>query len=136
MQHTGKVLKTSGKTATVLLEKQTECGSCKACGARVNASYKIRAVNTVSAKPGDKVEVNLNSRGEKAAPFLAYVLPLIFGAGGLLIGKALKNELLMFLFFCAMLVLSFAVLRVIDGKLLKKKDAFTEIIQIIDTNKE
>ena len=92
MKEYGRVVETKGDVAMVKFIRTSACGRCHACGMLSTQSEIVVAVpNTLGAKPGDRVAVNIRMQKALGASALAYVFPLfmlILGAffGWLLAG--------------------------------------------------
>jgi len=90
MYETAKVIELKGSLAAILVDAATACGGCTShsCTSRASRCDKtFLVVNTVNAKPGDKVEVALSSFSFLASAFLVYLVPVValiigFAAGG------------------------------------------------------
>ena len=90
MTRIGVVLETSGPEAQVSMSPQGSCEGCSdqgACGMLGtppgSRNQLITARNTVGAKTGDAVEIDLPRHGELKLSFLVWVVPLIGLIGGL-----------------------------------------------------
>lgn len=73
----GKVLSTDGICAEVMITRGSMCGdSCSNCGMCENKGTKITAKNSIGAKKGDSVSLEVStSKGLKAA-LLVYLIPV------------------------------------------------------------
>ncbi len=78
MKETGKVIQATEETATVRLTRQSACGgNCASCGACPYQTAEVTVTNTLGAKPGDTIEIELNTKKVYQAAFLVYILPLV-----------------------------------------------------------
>ncbi len=78
MKETGKVIQATGKTATVQLTRRSACGgNCASCGVCPYQTTEMTLANTLGARPGDTVEIELNTNKVYQAAFLVYILPLV-----------------------------------------------------------
>ncbi len=60
------------------MKKHSACGDCGACQhGRENMEINIVAINDIGAKPGDFVEVNMETQNVMGAAFIIYVIPLL-----------------------------------------------------------
>ena len=132
MKERAEVLKTDKNIATVKIERNSECASCKMCGFKKDSAFvKVRATNNIGAKKGDSVIIELQKDNRLAASFLVYIVPLFFAFAGLLIGKFTGSEVWAFFLCLIMLVLGYIIIAFIDKKLSQKKGYSPEIVQII-----
>ena len=83
-QEQGIVLETEGSTAKVRVGRHEECGSCGACGGAKHVV--VEAANPVDAKAGDKVRFEFREENVLTGAFVVFILPLLFGAVGAVIG--------------------------------------------------
>ena len=82
MIESGVVRKIDKNLAWVTMVKGEHCAGCNACSAFGEGSVELIALNETNAKPGDRVEVEINPRQvvkHSAIVFLLPVLSLIFG---------------------------------------------------------
>ncbi|MBQ7793118.1 MAG: SoxR reducing system RseC family protein [Clostridia bacterium] len=71
------IVKTAGNMAEVSIIRETACGeNCANCGGCVAGETVIRAENTVGAKVGDKVVLEIPDRAALGAASIAYILPI------------------------------------------------------------
>ena len=90
MRQTGYVVADAGGFARVAIGEHLECRKCGACLATVGKKRReIKAENGIGAGVGDKVEVETAPGFMVAAAFLLYILPIVAGAAGALIGYTL-----------------------------------------------
>jgi len=83
MKEIGKILEINDQTAKILIARHTACGDCGACQVgRENLNMILSAENTVGGKPGDTVEIELQTENFLFASFIMYGIPLL----GLIIG--------------------------------------------------
>ena len=86
MCQTGKVIAVSGQTAVVRFVRGDACGRCNACfhlGAK-EAEIEIR--NTIGARVGDEVSIELKGGSMLKASVIMYGAPLAGLLAGVLIG--------------------------------------------------
>jgi sigma-E factor negative regulatory protein RseC len=112
--------------AVVLAAAGSGCESCKAAGeCKAGDGGRILEVdNTVSARPGQMVELNVESGAFLKASFVVYMVPVIFlfiGAAlgdriGPMISGAVPKDAWQAGLGVLFLALSIAVLRLIDKK--------------------
>ena len=94
------VISTDGKTALVRSSGASGCSSCgesKGCGTRSlmavfgNKSSLLKIQNTVGARTGDRVEIEIEHSKIIKMAALSYLLPLLGLIGGGAIGNALQS---------------------------------------------
>ena len=92
---TGVVSRLDGAYAWVDVAAMPGCGNCKtqeACGSGLlglsAASRQFRLLNTTGVRAGDAVTVALPDGGVFRAALLAYLMPLLLGLGGAVLGMA------------------------------------------------
>lgn len=90
MIESGVVNKIDKKLAWVTMIKGEQCAGCTACKAFGEGSFEIIALNEQGAKPGDKVEVEINPRQVIKYSTIVFLLPVL----GLIIGYFLGNSFL------------------------------------------
>lgn len=77
MQIEGTVRKTDEKVAYIVIKRESACGeNCANCGG-CKKMNEITADNTLGAKPGDTVVVEMSDSRVLSAAFMVYMLPLI-----------------------------------------------------------
>ncbi len=72
--------------ATVKLVRDKKCQGCHACDLFGDGSASIRAVNSIGAKPGDIVEVNIGSDKVLFSSFIVFLLPILLMIAGYVVG--------------------------------------------------
>ncbi len=88
MKQDGIIISTEENRAKVMLQRQSSCGDCKACRfGSDDMSMEIDAINSINAKVGDHVKVNMDHQNFLSAAFIAYALPLFALIGGIFIGN-------------------------------------------------
>ena len=128
-----EVIDVNGDEATVYLKRHTACGDCGKCMvAKQNLDMTATVKNSLGAKVGDKVSVEMELRGLLGASFIMYGVPLAAFFIGLLLGfNVLSPALGMEANFCAFLtglvLISLAYLFI---KLLDRRGAFRERYQL------
>ena len=136
MQEQGKVVSVNGKIATVEVDKKDECSKCGMClfpkGA--DGAY-FHAENTLGAKDGDIVQIELGSNGNLIGAILVFLVPLILiGLSALITYLIIKNEIYMLILGVGSVVVWYVILAFIDKKIGKSKTFSPKIIKIIEKN--
>ena len=92
MKQSGIIISVNDDRAKVMLQRQTACGDCKACKlGSEDAKIEVDAINSVNAKIGDHVEIDIEHQSFLSAAFIMYLLPLFALIGGIFIGNAILN---------------------------------------------
>ena len=92
MYENAKVIELKGPLAAILVDATTACEGCTShsCTSRASRCDKtFLVVNTIKAKPGDKVEVAMSSFSFLASAFLVYLVPVVALIIGFAAGKKL-----------------------------------------------
>ena len=84
--HIGIVTEINGKDAKVRFLRGSACAHCGACLTVGSSEMEITLQNTLGAKPGDRVKVDLSPKRMVQASLLAYAVPLALLIAGVLIG--------------------------------------------------
>ena len=70
----------------VSMKRRSACGSCWACGMTESGEMTLKLENTVGARKGDTVEIELNDNLILKGAFIIYIIPLAGLMAGLAIG--------------------------------------------------
>jgi len=94
MRQCGVIMSTDGDRAKVVMQRQSACGDCKGCRwGEDDASMEIEAINSINAKIGDRVEIDMEHQNVLAAAFIAYMIPLITLIAGVILGSVLLDKI-------------------------------------------
>ncbi len=135
MLRTGVVQEVQGEQLTIIFERPEACEKCGQCDGGRHA-HKIQLAGT--AKPGDRVTVEMPESRVVGASLLAYVVPLCLLLLGLLVADPLYARFTppmpadIFALLCAAfgLLVSFAYLRIVDRRVRGKKRWTPQIVTI------
>ena len=83
-QQEGMVLEVSGRMAKVKTSRHNDCENCGACPG--NSAMVLDARNSIGAKPGQRVLVEIKEINMLKAAFTVYILPLIAAFAGAIVG--------------------------------------------------
>ena len=125
MKEIGIVSSIQGNKAKVSIQRSAACGDCGACQVgKEKMTMEAVVVNTVDAKTGDRVEVEMAFKNVMKASFIAYGIPLIMFVLGSVIGtlytstvlKDLENPLLSFVLGLVFMAFSYIIIKLLDKK--------------------
>lgn len=85
MEEEGRVIKIEGDLAQVEIEKKSTCRACGLCSMRGKNTMIAEAENTIGAKVGERVRIEILSSVILKGALLFYILPLV----ALILGMAL-----------------------------------------------
>lgn len=87
MKEIGKVVKAEGDQVTIFIKRGTACGSCGNCQVgREKLEMFLTTENSVGAKVGDEVEIELENINVMTATAIAYGFPLLALMLGIFLG--------------------------------------------------
>ena len=135
-QEQGIVLSVEGELAKVKVGRHEECGACGACGGA--QQVVVEAVNPVGAQPGQRVSFTLREENVLTGAFVVFILPLLFGALGAVIGHfiapmldangSLPYVLGALIFF----LLALGLVKKFDKRAAQKQESKPVIVAVID----
>ncbi len=133
--HIGVVFALDGENAKVRFLRGAACAHCGACLTAGDNEMEITLPNTLGAKVGDRVSVDLSPKRVVQASLLAYAVPLVLLIGGVLIGSRISDwvGLALGVGACG---LSYLILRVVDKRIRNKKSFQPNMESIIDSCEE
>ena len=85
--HIGIVTSVKGGTAQIHFLRGSACAHCGACLTVGETEMEVTLPNTLGAKEGDRVAVDLSPKRVVQASLLAYAVPLVLLIAGVLIGS-------------------------------------------------
>lgn len=139
-QEQGIVLETDGQRAKVKVGRHEECGSCGACGGAQNVV--IEATNSLGAEAGQRVRFEFREEKVLTGAFVVFILPLIFGGIGAVIGHfvaplldangSLPYVLGALIFF----LIALGLVRKFDQRAAKDQAAKPVIVEILDNHQQ
>ena len=126
MEQVGIVVKVDNDYIDILATRESACGSdCSTCQAKCSESkpFSLHVPNTINAKIGDRVSIEMNTKAVIGYMLLVYGLPcLFFILGTLLTFSVLKGriksniELYSFLAGLILMAISYIIVKKIDSK--------------------
>lgn len=118
--------------ATIKFSRKMACEHCKMCFKPKDENFvQIRVKNTLDAKTGEKVSVSMGTQVVLLSSFLVYIIPVVAVALTLILTQKL-DEIISFLLAVVSLIISFAIISVIDKQIKTKKDYLPKMVAIIE----
>lgn len=133
--HIGIVTELVGRDAKVRFLRSSACAHCGACLTVGSSEMEITLPNTLGAKPGDRVAVDLSPKRMVQASLLAYAVPLALLIAGVLIGSRYADwaGLVLGVGACG---IGYLILRVVEIRSRKKKSFQPRMERILDDGEE
>lgn len=141
MKEIGEIIELEGNQAIVRIQRSSACGKCGACkfGASRDGML-LSTYNHLNGKPGDFVEIELESSSIVKASIIVYLIPLLGLIIGVVVGYFLAgffnldSGLLGAIGGILFTALTFLGIKAIDP-LLKEKDTYSpKMVSIINQN--
>ena len=120
--HIGLVTSIRDGNAQIHFLRGSACAHCGACLTVGESEMEISLPNTLGAKVGDHVVVDLSPKRVVQASLLAYAVPLVLLIGGVLLGSQIADWAGLVLGIAACLS-GYLILRVVE-KRTKDKNSF------------
>ena len=132
------------KTAKLKMQRHSACASCGKCQTLSSESKEIlvEVDNSIRAKPGDHVEVNMENMNVLKATALAYLVPLIFLLVGTIVSYFMLDmiistqgiivELISGIIGIILILLSYVILKRNDSKFRDSRKFIPVITKIIE----
>lgn len=143
MRETGTVVAAGGGRAQVQVIPSDACATCGRCLLQVRGqSTIIEAVDRLGSKPGDLVELEIESRHLVKAAAVLYLVPLALAALGYLAGRwlaggaALAAELGGLAGGVLSFVVSFGLLRRFDGRAQATGSYLPVVVRTVESSEE
>ena len=129
--HIGLVTSVSDGTAQIRFLRGSACAHCGACLTVGDSEMEISLPNTLGAKEGDRVAVDLSPKRVVQASLIAYAVPLVLLIAGVIIGSRFADwmGLALGLVACG---ISYLILRFVEKKSAKSKNFQPRMTRILD----
>ena len=129
--HIGFVTSVSDGTAQIRFLRGSACAHCGACLTVGDSEMEISLPNTLGAKEGDRVVVDLSPKRVVQASLIAYAVPLVLLIAGVIIGSRFADwmGLALGLVACG---ISYLILRFVEKKSAKSKSFQPRMTRILD----
>ncbi len=133
--HIGIVTELAGKDAKVRFLRGSACAHCGACLTVGSSEMEITLPNTLGAKPGDRVSVDLSPKRMVQASLLAYAVPLALLIAGVLVGSRYADwaGLALGVGACG---IGYLILRIVELSSRKKKSFQPRMERILEDGEE
>ncbi len=129
--HIGVVSAVEGETAKVRFQRGSACARCGACLTVGESEMEISLPNSLGAKVGDRVTVDLSPKRIVQASLLAYAVPLALLIGGVLLGSRISDWAGLALGAGACAV-SYLILRLVEKRIRRKKNFQPRMERIVE----
>ncbi len=126
----GTVTELSGDRATIAFRRSKACGDCHACVSFGSDQAKTELKNTLGAKVGDRVSVELHSGSVMKASLILYGIPLLALLAGAVAGSFIGN-LWTAVFGIGAAALALLAIRLFEPKFRKRADFNPIMIEIV-----
>jgi len=133
--HIGIVTSLDGENAKVRFQRNSACGHCGACMTVGECEMEVSLPNTLNAKIGDRVSVDLSPKRMVQASLLAYAVPLVLLIAGVLVGSRIADWVGLVLGIAACGI-GYLILRLVDIRARKKKSFQPVMERILDEDEE
>jgi sigma-E factor negative regulatory protein RseC len=141
MTEHGLVIDTDDGIARVSLDRSADCAKCNACCIGKDRNMFAEVDNTVDAKKGDHVIVEVSDRQAVKAVLLTLGLPLLVLVAGAIVFSSLaqgmgfgdSGEIIGGLAGFVLMVLVFIGIRRYDQRIRKRRSSNMKIVKIIRT---
>ena len=129
--HIGRVTSVTDGTAQIRFLRGSACAHCGACLTVGDSEMEISLPNTLGAKEGDRVAVDLSPKRVVQASLIAYAVPLVLLIAGVIIGSRFADwmGLALGLVACG---ISYLILRFVEKKSAKSKSFQPRMTRILD----
>ena len=129
--HIGLVTSIKDGTAQIRFLRGSACAHCGACLSVGDSEMEISLPNTLGAKEGDRVAVDLSPKRVVQASLIAYAVPLVLLIAGVIIGSRFADwmGLALGLVACG---ISYLILRFVEKKSAKSKSFQPRMTRILD----
>lgn len=132
MKELATVIRLNGNFAQVRIGRNSACGACGKCGMTESQKYvDFYTENTLDAKVGDQVELEIHDTNTSQLAFVGYVLPLIPALILLFVALSVWNELFATLMFFVGYALGIVIVAIIDKAKKHKWMASPTMLRIV-----
>ena len=129
--HIGLVTAVMDGTVQIRFLRSSACAHCGACLTVGESEMEITLPNTLNAKEGDRVAVDLSPKRVVQASLIAYAVPLVLLIAGVFIGSRYADWAGLALGIAACGI-SYLILRIVEKKSAKSKSFQPRMTRILD----
>ena len=133
--HIGIVTAINGGDAQIRFLRGSACAHCGACLTVGESEMEIALPNTLGAKVGDRVSVDLSPKRVVQASLLAYAVPLVLLIGGVLLGSRIADWVGL-LFGVAACGIGYLILRIIEKQSKNKTRFQPRMTRVLEDGEE
>lgn len=133
--HVGLVVGLNGNMAQIHFLRGKQCANCGACLTAGDNEMEIALPNSLGAKVGDRVAVDLSPKRVVQASLLAYAVPLAFLIAGVFLGGLVSDwfGLVLGVVACG---LAYGILRLVDRRNQKRHSFQPRMERILEDGEE
>lgn len=129
--HIGLVTAVKDGTAQIHFLRGSACAHCGACLTVGESEMEVTLPNTLGAKQGDRVVVDLSPKRVMQASLLAYAVPLLLLIAGVLIGSRYADWAGLALGIAACGI-GYLILRIVEKKSAKKRSFQPRMTRVLE----
>jgi len=129
--HIGLVTAVKNGTAQIHFLRGSACAHCGACLTVGESEMEVTLPNTLGAKQGDRVVVELSPKRVMQASLLAYAVPLLLLIGGVLVGSRYADWAGLALGIAACGI-GYLILRIVEKKSAKKRSFQPRMTRVLE----
>ncbi len=134
MEQYGEVIGAEGDTATVRFKRSKACGKCRACFTLGSDAALIEIENTLNAKVGDIVEIQLHANSMVKATLMMYGIPLMGLIIGVIAGSFIGGDAAALICGAGLALITYVIIHLFEPKL-SRTDAFKpRMLSILKNN--
>ena len=126
----GTVMAVDGEKASVVFKRSKACGDCHACVSFGTDQAETEIENTLGAKVGDRVAIELHQGSVFKASLMLYGMPLVLLLAGVLLGSQISN-LAGALIGIGAAALSFVILHLLEPKFKRAGEFAPKMIAVV-----
>ena len=133
--HIGLVTAINGGNAQIHFLRGSACAHCGACLTVGETEMEISLPNTLGAKVGDRVDVDLSPKRLVQASLLAYAVPLVLMIAGVMLGSRIADwaGLVLGVASCG---IGYLILRIVEKRTKGKQSFQPRMTRILDDGED
>lgn len=131
----GNILSLEGDMALVRFKRTDACGHCNACFHLGSNEADIEILNTLAAKPGDTVSIQMHSTSVLKASTITYGGPLLVFLLGIFVGSQF-SEVAAVVGGIASFGVSFLILRALEPRFSRMSSFKPRMLEILEDEPE